>query len=131
MSNQFSVTETFIQNDDLLCVSLGFVSQENPLDILHIVSGVYLSETTPKPLEDCLYFERTDQRLSCSGEAISIEIGDLMIRIRFTELGARSLGFSKMVEFYFAGKSDLFDSVVQILDKMSAIGHREIVRKLQ
>jgi hypothetical protein len=127
MQNQFEVCEIFTENNELISLSLGFESHDDPYDILHIVSGKSLSNTIPKPLEDHLYFERTDQSLSCTGEVVAIKVENQLIKIEFTEVGSLSLGFDRVVEFLFIHHPELFQQAKARLNEMASIGYQDII----
>lgn len=127
MQNKFEVCEIFTENNELISLSLGFESHDDPYDILHIVSGKSLSNSTPKPLEDNLYLERTDQSLSCTGEVVSIKVENQLIKIEFTEVGSLSLGFDRVVEFSFSDFPEFFERAVNSLKLIASVGHQEII----
>jgi hypothetical protein len=123
----FQVEEVFAEENDLLVLSLGFVSAENPLDVIHIVCGREKSGREPPPVEDLLYIERTDQSLACDGrDVVSLAGYDDRIVLALTPEGARTLSLSERTVFRFDQHPDLIASAIGILAAMVSAGQEQV-----
>lgn len=123
----FEVEEVFTEQGDLLVLSLGFASAENPLDILHIACGRSRTGREPRPVEDLLYLERTDQGLSCDGrDVIRIILHAGHIELALTAEGARALGLPERVLFRFDRHPALLPAARAVLGAMAAAGQRQV-----
>jgi hypothetical protein len=123
---EFEIDEVMVDDGDLLVLSLGFVSAQEPLDVLHFVSGKSLSGIVPRPIEDELYIERTDQSLACAGEVIQLDCGGRSITLALTEKGAMLLALGRVTRFRFERRPELLAVAVRQLGRMAAAGHANI-----
>lgn len=122
MSEHFQVEEVMTESGDWLALSLGFVSPNDPLDILHFVTGINPDGKMP------LYVERTDQSLSCIGQVIRLACEEGGITLSLTEQGARSLRLEPMVRFSFEGHPELLAVAARQLAAIGRAGHADVVK---
>ena len=123
----FEVEEVFTEESDLLVLSLGFVSADDPLDIIHFACGRERSGSIPPPAEDLLYVERTDQSLACDGCDVQSLIGDHdRIELLLTENGARALGLPMHTHYLFSKHPDLQPAAFSMLAAMVAAGQQQV-----
>ncbi|MDQ0072707.1 hypothetical protein J2W34_004512 [Variovorax boronicumulans] len=108
----------------MLWLTLGFASQGEPLDVLHIVCG-----KTPTGIleEDALYLERTSQDLACSGEVLALAVRSESLVLTLTPEGAGALELPEHVRFTFKTQPTLFAQAAGMLVQMEALGHACIV----
>jgi len=125
-SQDFEVEEVFTDDGELLVLSLGFASPQDPLDILHLVCGKALSGRIPRPLEDELYVERTDQSLACTGQVVRLAVEDGGIVLTLTEAGMAQLQLPATTRFRFSRHPDLFAVAAEQLARMARAGHPNI-----
>jgi hypothetical protein len=110
--------------DGLLWLSLGFVSAQDPLDVLHIACG---QQATGDAGCDALYLERTDQDLACSGEVRELRIGAMDLRMALSPAGAQALALPERVRFSFGREPHLHAQAAAQLARMAAAGQACIV----
>jgi hypothetical protein len=123
---RFQVEEVLVETRELLVLSLGFTSADEPLDVLHIVSGAALSGEQPRPAEDELYLERTDQSLACTGGVEKIACDESEVVVTLTAQAAELLHLGRITRFSFEAHPGLYVQAVAQLSAMARIGHREI-----
>ncbi|MGX1788921.1 hypothetical protein ACWIGM_19410 [Bosea sp. NPDC055332] len=123
-AGRFEVEEVLVENGELVVLSLGFASAREPLDVLHIVSGTALSGKQPRPVEDELYLERTDQSLACTGgvERITCREGEIVMTL--TAQAAELLQLSQVTCFTFEAHPALYGQAAGQLAAMARIGGR-------
>lgn len=126
-SGTFEVEEVFTEQHDLLVLSLGFISPENPLDILHFACGRTRSGEIPPPIEDLLYIERTDQDLACdSRDLLTLAATAEGIALHLTEAGAEALRLPQQTLFRFDRHPHLLPQAAALLTAMSAAGQEQV-----
>jgi hypothetical protein len=124
----FQVEEVFTEQHDLLVLSLGFISPENPLDILHFACGNKHSGEIPPPIEDLLHIERTDQDLACdSRDLITLAATTEGIALHLTEAGAEALRLPQQTLFRFDQHPHLLPQATDLLAAMAAAGQAQVV----
>lgn len=124
----FQVEEVFTEQGDLLVLSLGFISPENPLDILHFACGRTHSGQTPPPIEDLLYIERTDQDLACDGrDLVTLTATPDAIALHLTEAGAKTLRLPQQTLFRFDRHPHLLPQATALLSAMAAAGQAQVM----
>ena len=123
----FEVEEVFTEHEDLIVLSLGFVSAHDPLDILHFSCARQCSGIEPPPVEDLLYVERTDQSLGCDGREVIglIGHGD-SIELLLTEEGARQLGLGLRARFGFNVHPALHAVAMGQIEAMAKAGQSNV-----
>lgn len=126
-ADRLDVEEVLVENGDLIVLSLGFASAGEPLDVLHIVGGRALSGKQPRPVEDELYLERTDQGLSCTGGVEGITCGGGGIIVMLTAEAAKLLQLARVTRFTFKTRPELYAQAVGQLSAMARAGRSEIV----
>lgn len=124
---RFEVEEVLVENGELIVLSLGFASAGEPFDVLHIVSGAALSGRQPRPVEDQLYLERTDQSLACTGGVERIVCGEGEVVVTLTAQAAKLLQLSRITHFAFEARPELYAQTVDQLIATARLGHGEIV----
>lgn len=112
------------EGDGLQWLSLGFVSEHDPLDVLHIACG---QQATGDAACDALYLERTDQDLACSGEVRALRIGAMAIELALSPAGAQALALPEYVRFTFHAQPGLHAQAAAQLARMAAAGQACIV----
>lgn len=117
MVARFEVDELFIENGDYLALSIGFTSDDDPLDVLHLV----LDSTNNS--EYSLYLERTDQSASCLNQVRQITFGDTQVALYLTDVGAESLNLERLVEFSFEKQPDLYPIAIAQLRLITCPAH--------
>lgn len=123
----FQVEEVFTEQNELLVLSLGFVSPEDAFDVIHIVCGRERSGQQPVPIEDLLYIERTDQDRACDGrDVLSLLAHGSGIELGLTQAGARLLGLAESTAFLFDRQPALFAAATEILAAMVRAGQDQI-----
>jgi hypothetical protein len=105
--------------DGLIWLSLGFVSAQDPLDVLHIACG---QQKTGDAGCDALYLERTDQSLACSGEVRELRIGRQDIEFALSPAGAQALALPERIRFTFRSHPALHAQAAVQLARMAAAG---------
>ncbi|MCQ4632572.1 hypothetical protein GB927_021190 [Shinella sp. CPCC 100929] len=126
-SGTFEVEEVFTEQHDLLVLSLGFISPENPLDILHFACGRTRSGQIPPLIEDLLYIARTDQDLACdSRDLIALAATPEGIALHLTEAGAEALRLPQQTLFRFDRHPHLLPQAAALLTAMSAAGQEQV-----
>lgn len=110
--------------DGLLWLSLGFVSANDPLDVLHIACG---QQPTGDAGCDALYLERTDQDLACSGEVRELRIGASDLDLALSPAGAQALALPERIRFTFHAQPGLHAHAAAQLARMAAAGQACIV----
>jgi hypothetical protein len=124
----FEVEEIFTEREDLLVLSLGFNSSDDPLDVLHIVSGRQCGGREPPLVEDLLYMERTDQALACDGrDILRVSAHSGCIELVLTMAGAEALGLPERTIFRFTRHLGLLAPAHEMLAAMRAAGQRQII----
>lgn len=126
-AQRFEVEEVLVETGELIVLSLGFASAGEPLDVLHIVSGRALSGRQPRPVEDELYLERTDQSLACTGGVERIICGEDEITVILMAQAAELLQLPMTVHFSFGLHPDLHPKAAGQLAAMARIGRGEIL----
>ncbi|HBP1105785.1 hypothetical protein ACET47_08515 [Pseudomonas aeruginosa] len=123
----FQVEEVSTEHDELLVLSLGFVSAHDPLDVLHFACGRQRSGVEPPPVEDELYVERTDQSLACDGRDVLSLTGRVdHIELVLSEAGMRLLGLERCTHFRFDAHPELLAAARQQLAAMAQAGQRNV-----
>lgn len=130
-THDFEIEEILFEEGELLVLSLGFASADDPLDILHIACGRTRSGAEPPLLEDLLYLERTDQDLACDGHAVRALIGHPdRVELVLTKEGAAALGLAARTRFRFTRQPSLAADALRLLAAMAAAGQSQVaVRK--
>ena len=124
----FQVEEIFTEQGDLLVLSLGFVSPDDPLDTLHFACGRTRSGAEPPSLEDLLYVERTDQSLACDvNEVLRLACHRDRLELTLTEAGAEALDLPKHTVFRFDEHPKLLADATAILAAMRSAGQKQIL----
>lgn len=123
----FQVEEVSTEHDELLVLSLGFVSEHDPLDVLHFACGRQRSGIEPPPVGDELYVERTDQGLACDGrEVLSLTGRGDHIELVLSEAGMRLLALERCTHFRFDAHPELLAAARQQLAAMAQAGQRNV-----
>lgn len=103
---------------DVFWVSVGFESDQNVDDVLHIVCAKAIDEQDIELGHDTIYLERHDQSFSCYGGADFIDIASNKITVQFNAIGSESIGLTGKV--IFSSKNSLTEAV-NILEEMSKL----------
>lgn len=87
------------ENDDCYWVTIGFSSELEEFDVLHVVCGKSISHQDRRPGMDGIYLERFDQAYGGYSLAHSIQVSNFLIQIDLNESGKDALGFDGIVTF--------------------------------
>lgn len=93
--------EEIKSGDDNGClwISLGYVSEDNPYDVLHIVVAKEVDEQDRRLSHNVVYLEGDDQDKSCYGGAAYITVTQDAVALSLNTQGLNSLGFSRSPTF--------------------------------
>lgn len=123
----FQVEEVFTEENDLLVLSLGFASPEDPLDIIHFACGRRRSGSSPPPAEDLLYVERTDQSLACDSRDVLRLAGYAdRIELVLTQAGTDALKLPARTVFRFNKYPALLGAAITVLTAMVIAGQTQV-----
>src|SRR5262245_61080439 len=91
---RYSLQEV-MSGDEESCmwVSLGFTSELEANDVLHIVCGNPVEAEDRDGAFDGLYLERFDQAYGCYGGAELVRVTPLFIEVRLNKKGSEALDF--------------------------------------
>jgi hypothetical protein len=106
--------------DDDLWVSIGFSSELEPRDVLHVVCATSVDEQDRKLGHDTIYLERFDQAYSCYAGAERISAGGAGIEVVLTLQGARDLDLPTKVSFVCPAGLEGWPDALHMLGRMSA-----------
>lgn len=124
----FDIEELFTEDGDLLVLSLGFASADDPLDVLHVACGRQRSGHQLPRIDDLLYLERTDQDLACDGrDVVRLAVRRDHVELVLRQEGARLLRLPEIVRFRFGAHPELFPVALAQLTAMAAAGQECIV----
>jgi hypothetical protein len=119
---------TVEDNDDFVSLSLGFVSQDNPLDTLHVVCGKMFTGATPTPIEERLYLERTDQSQSIEGGVVSIRCSERSIDFEIDTEAQAALGLPATFSLRFDCADIERERAMATLKKMAILNRADDIR---
>ncbi|MGO1071903.1 hypothetical protein [Lysobacter sp. CA199] len=98
------------EEDEYLWVTLGFVSEENDLDVLHIVCACQVGPQDRAGAMDRIYLERDDQSRGGYGGAERIVAGENSVEVLFNAAGLDQLEFGGSLSLQWppdlAGKAE-------------------------
>ena len=108
--------EVMASPDQALWVTLGFSSQLESNDVLHIVSSANADEG--------LYLERFDQGYSAVGGAESVVVLPTAVEVHLTESARRELAFES-ADLVFDGAEDVsgYDRAIDVFRAMARAGY--------
>ncbi|KRD34220.1 hypothetical protein ASE35_10870 [Lysobacter sp. Root916] len=89
----YPIEEVHSGEDGCLWVSLGFVSESDPLDVLHIVCAYEVEPQDREHGMDAIYLERDDQSRGGYGGAQRILVDERAVEVRLNEAGRALLEF--------------------------------------
>lgn len=122
--------EAMAGEEDLsLWVTLGFTSEVEPNDVLHIVVAKDADEQSRHLGHDTVYLERYDQRLSCYAGASEIRFSERTVELDLTEDGKEQLEFSTPIRFMACYRVAGFRDAVQILRRMASLPGGRMIRE--
>ncbi|KRD77565.1 Imm10 family immunity protein [Lysobacter sp. Root983] len=114
----YPIEEVHSGEDDCLWVSLGFVSESDPLDVLHIVCAYEVEPQDREHGMDAIYLERDDQSRGGYGGAQRILVDERAVEVRLNETGRALLEFEDSLCLLWpaelAGKAE----ALRILERM-------------
>lgn len=105
------------ETDCDLWVSLGFVSDDDPLDVLHVVCG--LDDPPPEDPLSGLFFEHLDQGWSGYRSAEWIVVDESVVELRFTAAGAEDLQLPRLLRLVQAQQVEGFGEAREIFARMA------------
>ena len=106
------------EEGEYLWVTLGFASEQNPLDVLHIVCACEIEPQDRDGGMDAIYLERDDQSRGGYAGAERIAVGERSVDVVFNADGLGDLEFGDSVSLQWpeqlAGKAE----ALRILERM-------------
>ena len=118
-------------DEDCLWVTLGFSSDLEELDVLHIVCGKWIDPQGRKTGMDGIYLERFDQAYSGYKGADSIGVSPSIIKIGLNRKGKKALGFKGAVTFRVPKKLKGLSKALKVFAKMSGYDCGRIIEIAQ
>jgi hypothetical protein len=107
--------------EDSYCwVTLGFSSQLNAHDVLHIVCATVASPQDRESGKADLYLERFDQAYSCDGGATQITVTRSSVQVRLNKKGCEALCFQGTVWFDVPKSLRNYAKALRTFQKMTA-----------
>ncbi|SFK40022.1 Imm10 family immunity protein [Lysobacter sp. cf310] len=114
----YPIEEVHSGEDDCLWVSLGFASEHEPLDVLHIVCAYEVEPQDREHGMDAICLERDDQSRGGYGGAERILVGERAVEVRLNDAGRAHLeledGLCLLWPAELAGKTE----ALRILGRM-------------
>src|SRR5688572_9504081 len=105
-----------------LWVSLGFSSQLEENDVLHLVCATTVDAGDRNGETADLYLERFDQAYSCSGGAELVLIAPSSVHVRLNEKGCEALDFvGGGVSFSVPAGLKGYEEAIEIFRRMAAL----------
>jgi hypothetical protein len=104
-----------------LWVTLGFSSELEVNDFLHIVCATSVDDQDRQGGMVDLYLERFDQASCCYGGADLVLVGQASVEVRLNPKGCEALDFDGGVVFQVPTGIDRYQDAVTILRTMSAL----------
>lgn len=109
-------------------VSLGFSSDLEEYDVLHIVCGKSVDQQEKESNMDTIYMERFDQSYGCYGGASMIKICETGILIEFTQAGINTIELPEQVFFKAGSNLNGFSDAVKVLHQMREFPWGKIIK---
>lgn len=106
--------------DDCLWVSIGFSSDLESRDVLHVVCATSVDDQDVKLGHDTIYLERFDQAYSGYAGVESISAGAAGIQLALTPRGMRDLELAANVAFVCPAGLGGWSDALHVLGRMSA-----------
>lgn len=107
--------------ESCLWVTLGFSSETEPNDVLHIVCATEVELQDRELGMADLYLERFDQAYCCYGGAESLLATAVSLEARLNEKGSQALAFDGGVTFDVPPALAGYEDALQILREMSSL----------
>jgi hypothetical protein len=114
------------EDEDSYWITLGFSSERERLDTLHVVCG---KELDPYPGFQGLYLERFDQGMSDYDLADSVVVSATSIDFSFNARGIERLGFPERVTFQISDDQVNKRTVVDTLGRMAVTPNGGVIRR--
>ena len=126
---KIEIKELMAGNDDeTLWVSIGFSSELEELDVLHLVCAEELDDQDVASGMDGIYLERFDQAYSCYKGASQILVEHNSILIQLNKLGMESLDFPNEVMFMIPNSIEKIKDAKNVLRKMASLQWGNIIK---
>ncbi|HEY0682377.1 MAG TPA: Imm10 family immunity protein [Steroidobacter sp.] len=107
-------------DEGCLWVSIGFSSELEKLDVLHVVCALDPGDQDLGEGHDAVYLERFDQAYSCNDGAEKILVRPATIEVTLNAKGRQDLGFSGDICFEAPDSLEGWANALGILERMSA-----------
>jgi hypothetical protein len=118
----YEIKELMAGNDDeTLWVTIGFSSELEEFDVLHIVCAEEIDEQDIASNMDGIYLERFDQAYSCYKCASQISVNHNSILIQFNKIGMEALDFSNKIKFIIPKSLENINDVKHVFEKNGII----------
>lgn len=105
--------------DNCLWVSIGFSSELEKLDVLHVVCAMSVEAQDRKLGQNSIYLERFDQAYSCYAGADSILVAPESIEVALNSTGRKNLSFPGKVLFVRSSRLKGWASALRVFKRMS------------
>lgn len=106
------------EEGEYLWVTLGFVSEDNDLDVLHIVCACEVDQQDRDGAMDAIYLERDDQSRGGYDGAERILAGERSIEVRLNAAGLEQLEFGDSLSLQWPGALAGKAEALEILGRM-------------
>ncbi len=107
------------ETEEVLWVSLGFRSELEQLDVLHVVCAKTVDSQDRKNGHVSIYLERFDQAYSCYSGASAIEHRKDCVIVDFTEHGAEKLDFAPRLLLSVSSRVGGYTDARDVMGKMA------------
>jgi immunity protein 10 of polymorphic toxin system len=114
--------------ESYLWVTLGFSSELEKHDVLHIVCAMSVDDQDRRGGMADLYLERFDQAYSCYGGAEAVRVGNASLEVQLNSKGLKALDFHGGVAFEVPVGVAGYPDAVAILRRMSTLECGKSVR---
>ena len=119
--SRFALEEVSSGSNEGLWVTLGFVSDLERNDVLHIIGGD--ADAVREHDDKRLYLERFDQSYSCEHGGESVLVRPKTIEVRLSEEAREELHFDELsLVFEIPRSLDGYDDALKIFGEMSRAG---------
>ena len=115
------------ETDDCLWVSLGFSSEIEDLDVLHVVCAHEIDGQDQSCGMDGIYLERFDQGYSCYKGASKILVTETGFTVSFNDAGRRDLRFAPRLKLDVTLDLVGYSEAIDVFRRMSEKPHGSVI----
>ncbi|MFK5924811.1 MAG: Imm10 family immunity protein [Verrucomicrobiota bacterium] len=105
-------------DEDCLWVTLGFASELESCDVLHIVCDKKTDDQDRSYGMEGIYLERSDQSLGGYRGADKIEIKESEVLLELNDEGQKQLGFNGAVLFFYGKETEGAEGALRVFSEM-------------